>query len=53
MTSCSHLRHVQCRDGEILSEVTSIEEDEWDCEDTDKIEDLIHPPTKYEVIPRK
>ena len=37
-------------DDEILSKVTSIEEDEEDCEDTDEIEDLIQPPTKYEVI---
>ena len=35
---------------EILSKVTSIEEDEEDCEDTDEIEDLIQPPTKYEVM---
>ena len=33
-------------DDEILSKVTSIEEDEEDCEkDTDEIEDLIQPPT--------
>ena len=25
-------------------------EDEEDCEDTDEIEDLIQPPTKYEVM---
>ena len=37
-------------DGEILSKVTSIEEDEEDCEDTDEIEDLIQLPTKYEVM---
>ena len=37
-------------DDEILSKVTSIEEDEEDCEDTDEIEDLIQPPTKYEVM---
>ena len=36
---------------EILSKVTSIEEDEEDCEeDTDEIEDLIQPPTKYDVM---
>ena len=32
------------------SKVTNIEEDEEDCEDTDEIEDLIQPPTKYEVM---
>ena len=38
-------------DDEILSKVTSIEEDEEDCEeDTDEIEDLIQPPTKYDVM---
>ena len=37
-------------DDEILSKVTSIEEDEEDCEDTDEIEDLIQPPTKHEVM---
>ena len=37
-------------DDEILSKVTSIEEDEEDCEDTDEIEDLLQPPTKYEVM---
>ena len=37
-------------DDEILSKVTSIEEDEEDCEDTNEIEDLIQPPTKYEVM---
>ena len=37
-------------DDEILSKVSSIEEDEEDCEDTDEIEDLIQPPTKYEVM---
>ena len=37
-------------DDEILSKVTSIEEDEEDCENTDEIEDLIQPPIKYEVI---
>ena len=37
-------------DDEILSEVTSIKEDEEDCEDTDEIKDLIQPPTKYELI---
>ena len=37
-------------DEEILSKVTSIKEDEKDCEDTDEIEDLIHLPTKYEVM---
>ena len=37
-------------DDEILSKVTSIE-DEEDCEeDTDEIEDLIQPPTKYDVM---
>ena len=35
---------------EILSKVTSIEEDEEDCEDTDEMKDLIQPPTKYEVM---
>ena len=33
-------------DDEILSKVTSIEEDEENCQDTDEIEDLIQPPTK-------
>ena len=37
-------------DDEILSKVTSIEEDEEDCEDTNEIEDLIQLPTKYEVM---
>ena len=37
-------------DDEILSKVTSIEGDEEDCEDNDEIEDLIQPPTKYEVM---
>ena len=38
-------------DDEILSKVTSIEEDEKNCEDTDEIEDLyIQPPTKYEAM---
>ena len=37
-------------DDEILSKVTSMEQDEEDCEDTDEIEDLIQPPTKYEVM---
>ena len=37
-------------DDEILSKVTSIEEDEEDCEESDEIEDLIQPPTKYEVM---
>ena len=37
-------------DDEILSKVTSIEEDEEDCQDTDEIEDLIQPPTKYEKM---
>ena len=37
-------------DDEILSKVTSMEEDEEDCEDTDEIEDLIQPLTKYEVM---
>ena len=37
-------------DDEILSKVTSTEEDEEDCEDTDETEDLIQPPTKYEVM---
>ena len=36
-------------DDEILAKVTSIEEDEEDCEDTNEIEDLIQPPTKYEA----
>ena len=35
---------------EILSKVTTIKEDEEDCEDTDEIEDLIQPLTKYEVM---
>ena len=35
----------------MLSKATSIEEDEEDCEeDTDEIEDLIQPPTKYDVM---
>ena len=38
------------KDNEILSKVTSIEEDEEDCEDTDEIEDVIQLPTKYEVM---
>ena len=38
-------------DDEILSKVTSIEEDEENCEeDTDEIEDVIQPPTKYDVM---
>ena len=37
-------------DDEILSKVTSIEEDEEDCQDTDEIEDLFQPPTKYEAM---
>ena len=37
-------------DDEILSKVTIIEEDEEDCEDTDEIEDLIQPPSKYEEM---
>ena len=37
-------------DDEILSKVTSIEEDEENCQDTDGIEDLIQPPTKYEAM---
>ena len=37
-------------DDEILSKVTSKEEDEQDCEESDEIEDLIQPPTKYEVM---
>ena len=38
-------------DDEILSKVTSIEEDEKDCEeDIDEIEDLIQPPIKYDVM---
>ena len=37
-------------DDEFLSKVTSIEEDEEDCEDTNEIEDLIQSPTKYEVM---
>ena len=37
-------------DDEILSKVTSIEEDEENCQDTDEIEDLIQPPTKYEAM---
>ena len=52
MTRCSHLRHVTCAvtDNEILSKVTSIEEDEEDCQDTDEIEDLFQPLTKYEAM---
>ena len=34
----------------MLSKLTSTEEDEEDCEDTVKIEDLIQQPTKYEVM---
>ena len=30
--------------------MTSIEEDEENCQDTDKIEDFIQPPTKYEAM---
>ena len=37
-------------DDEVLSKVTSMEEDEEDCEDTNEIEDLIQPSTKYEVM---
>ena len=37
-------------DDEILSKVTSIEEDEEDCEESDEIEDLIQLPTNYEVM---
>ena len=37
-------------DDEILSEVTSIEEDEEDCQDSDETEDLIQLPTKYEAM---
>ena len=37
-------------DDEILSKVTSIEEDEENCQDTDEIEDFIQPPTKYEAM---
>ena len=38
-------------DDQILSKMTSIEEDEEDCEeDTDEIDDLIQPPTKYDVM---
>ena len=37
-------------DDEILSKVTSIEEDEEDCEDTDEIENLLQPPSKYKVM---
>ena len=37
-------------DDEILAKVTGIEEDEENCEDTDETEDLIQPPTKYEVM---
>ena len=37
-------------DDEILSKVTSIEEDEKNCQDTDEIEDLIQPPTNYETM---
>ena len=33
-------------DDEILSKVTSIEEDEEDCDESDEIEDLIQPPSK-------
>ena len=38
------------KDDEILSKVTSIEEDQEDGEDTDEIEDHIQPSTKYEVM---
>ena len=37
-------------DDEILLKVTSIEEDEENCQDTDETEDLIQPPTKYEAM---
>ena len=37
-------------DDEVLPKVTSMEEDEEDCEDTNEIEDLIQPSTKYEVM---
>ena len=37
-------------DDEILSKVTSMEEDEENCQDTNEIEDLIQPPTKYEAM---
>ena len=37
-------------DDEIVSKVTCIEEDEENCQDTDEIEDLIQPPTKYEAM---
>ena len=37
-------------DDEILSKATSIEKDEEDCEDTDEVEELIQPPTKYELM---
>ena len=37
-------------DDEILSKVTSIDKDEENCEDTDEIEDIFQPPTRYEVM---
>ena len=37
-------------DDKILSKVTSMEEDEEDCQATDEIEDLFQPPTKYETM---
>ena len=37
-------------DDEILSKVTSIDEDEENHQDTDEIEDLIQLPTKYEAM---
>ena len=37
-------------DDEILSKVTSIEDEEDREEDTNEIEDLIQPPTKYDVM---
>ena len=37
-------------DDEILSKVISKEKDEEDCEDTDEIENLLQPPSKYNVM---
>ena len=47
MTRCSHLRRAITYD-KISSEVTSIEDNEEDCEDIYYCEDLIQLPTKYE-----
>ena len=37
-------------DDEILSKVTRIEDEEYCKDDTDEIDNLIQPPTKYEVM---